>query len=351
MVLEIADILFFGRAVLKTALLALPAVAAELPEHRITNIFEPLATPAESEKNIALLVIAITGAVFVGVAGLIAYTIWRFRQPSHEPHSEEPPQVYGSNQIEVAWTVVPILIAFVLIGVSARVIAAVENASPPQAALKVTVIGHQWWWEVLYPDYGIVTANEIHMPATADHKNATYLQLQSADVIHSFWLPQLSGKTDLIPNRTNYMWIDPHSPGIYLGNCAEYCGTQHANMLLTVVGEDPKDFKQWTIEQQKRAVDDPQGSEGKAVFESLACVNCHNISGSGQASAGAKFGPDLTHLMSRKTLGTGVIKNTPDNLRAWVNDPQIIKPGCLMPSMRLTPEELTKVVNYLETLR
>jgi cytochrome c oxidase subunit II len=143
---------------------------------------------------------------------------------------------------------VPILIVFVLIGVSARVIAAVENASPPAAVLKVTVIGHQWWWEVLYPDYGIVTANEIHVPATADGKNATYLQLQSADVIHSFWLPQLSGKTDLIPNRTNFMWIDPREPGIYVGNCAEYCGTQHANMLLRVVGEDPKAFKEWTID-------------------------------------------------------------------------------------------------------
>ena len=340
-----------SRTLLSVVLFAFRSTAANLPEHRITNIFDPLATPAESEKSIALLVFAITGVIFVGVAGLIAYTIWRFRQPTHEPHSEEPPQVYGSNQIEVAWTVVPILIVFVLIGVSARVIAAVENASPPQAALKVTVIGHQWWWEVLYPDYGIVTANEIHMPATNDHKNATYLQLQSADVIHSFWLPQLSGKTDLIPNRTNFMWIDPHQPGLYVGNCAEYCGTQHANMLLTVVGEDPKAFKQWTIEQQKRAIDNPQVAEGKVEFESLACVNCHNILGSGKASSGSKFGPDLTHLMSRQTLGSGVIKNTPDNLRAWVNDPQVAKPGCLMPSMKLTPDELTKVVDYLETLR
>jgi cytochrome c oxidase subunit 2 len=336
---------------LLSALLALPAMAADLPEHRITNIFKPLATPAESEKNIAMLVFVITGIIFVGVAGLIAYTIWRFRQPSRAHQSEEPPQVYGSNQIEVAWTVLPILIVFVLIGVSARVIAAVENASPPQAALKVTIIGHQWWWEVLYPDYDIVTANEIHVPATSDGKNATYLQLQSADVIHSFWLPQLAGKTDLIPNRTNFTWIDPREPGVYLGNCAEYCGTQHANMLLRVVGEDPKAFKQWTIGQQKRAVDDPGVSGGRAVFASLACVNCHNVSGLGEASAGSKFGPDLTHLMSRQTLGSGVVTNTPGNLRAWVNDPQLTKPGCLMPSMKLTPDELTKVVKYLETLK
>jgi len=325
--------------------------AAALPEHNVTNIFQPLATPAESEYNIAKLVFAITGVIFLGVAGLIAYTIWRFRQPSHAASSDEPPQVYGSNQIEVAWTVLPILIVFVLIGVSARVIAAVENASPPQAALKLTVIGHQWWWEVLYPDYGIVAANEIHMPASHDGKNATYLQLQSADVVHSFWVPQLSGKTDLIPNRTNFMWVDPREPGIYVGNCAEYCGTQHANMLLRVVAEEPAAFKQWTIGQQKRAVDDPRVSDGHAEFESLACVNCHNISGLGKASAGSKFGPDLTHLMSRQTLGSGVLKNTPENLRAWVNDPQIAKPGCLMPSMKLTPDELTKIVDFLETLK
>jgi len=333
------------------SLLAMQAAAADVPEQHVTNIFKPLATPAESEYHIALFVFAITGFIFVGVAGLLFYTIWRFRRPAGSIEQQEPPQVYGSNQIEVAWTVLPILVVFVLIGVSARVIAAVENASPPQAALKVTVIGHQWWWEVLYPDYGIVGANEIHMPASGDGKNATYLQLQSADVIHSFWVPQLSGKTDLIPNRTNFMWVDPRKPGLYVGNCAEYCGTQHANMLLRVVAEEPAAFKQWTLGQQKRAVDDPSASGGRYVFESLACVNCHNISGLGKASAGSKFGPDLTHLASRQTLGSGVLKNTPENLRAWVNDPQVAKPGCLMPSMKLTPDELTKMVDFLETLK
>jgi cytochrome c oxidase subunit 2 len=337
--------LFFAAAA------ALQAFAADLPERRIANIFKPLATPAQSEYDIAMLVFAITGIIFVGVAGLIAYTIWRFRRPEDTAEHQEPPQVYGSNQIEVAWTVLPILIVFVLIGVSARVIAAVENASPPQAALKVTVIGHQWWWEVLYPDYNIVSANEVHMPATRDGRNATYLQLQSADVIHSFWIPQLSGKTDLIPNRTNFMWMDPKEPGVYFGNCAEYCGTQHANMMLRVVAEDPAAFKQWTLRQQSRVVDDASVNGGRQEFESLACINCHNINGLGQASAGSKFGPDLTHLASRQTLGAGVLKNTPENLRRWVNDPQVDKPGCLMPSMKLTPDELTKIVNYLETLR
>ncbi len=240
-----------------------------LPEHRIADIFKPLATPADEEHGIALLTLAITGAIFVVVAGLIVYTMVRFRRRPGDHSLHEPPQVYGSNQIEAAWTVIPILIVFVLIGVSARVIAAIQNQSPPRSMLKVKLIGHQWWWEVQYPDYGFTTANEIHVPATPDGKRATYLQLTSMDVIHSFWVPQLSGKTDLIPNRVNYMWIDPREPGIYLGNCAEYCGTQHANMLLRVIAQQPADFQTWASDQQKAAEDDPQASEAKAVFGSL----------------------------------------------------------------------------------
>jgi cytochrome c oxidase subunit 2 len=320
----------------------------DLPEHRIANIFKPLATPAQSEYTIAILVLAITAGIFVVVAGLIVYTIWRFRRKPGDDSQQEPPQIYGSNQIEVAWTVIPILIAFVLIGVSARVIAGVENASPPPAALKVTVVGHQWWWEVRYPDYGIVTANEIHVPASRDGKTATYLQLESMDVIHSFWVPQLAGKTDLIPNRTNYTWIDPREPGTYFGNCAEYCGTQHANMLLRVVAQAPGDFKQWAAEQQKEAANDTQVSEAKAEFQSLSCVSCHTVKGT---AAAGKFGPDLTHLMSRQTLGAGVITNTPEHLRAWVDNPQAPKPGCLMPGLKLTDQELSQVVSYLQSLK
>jgi cytochrome c oxidase subunit II len=315
----------------------LQTLDTSLPEHRVTNIFRPLATPAQSEYHIALLVLAITAAIFVVVAALIVYTIWRFRRKPEDNTKQEPPQVYGSNQIEVAWTVIPILIVFVLIGVSARVIAGVQNASPPPGMLKVTLIGHQWWWEVRYPDYGIVTANEIHVPAAS----ATYLDLQSADVIHSFWVPQLAGKTDLIPNRNNYAWIDPREPGIYWGNCAEFCGTQHANMLLRVVAQEPRDFKQWATEQQKAAA-------GNAMFQSLSCVSCHAVKGT---AAAGRVGPDLTHLMSRQTLAAGVIANTPENLREWVKDPQTAKPGCLMPSLQLTDEQLGQVVSYLQTLK
>ncbi len=357
-----------------TKLLALlmlfQAPATKLPEFRISDMFKPLASPAQSEKDVAMLTFAITGAIYVVVASLICYAIFRFRRKQGDDMHQEPAQVYGSNQIEVAWTVIPILIVFVLVGVSARVIAGVQNASPPKDTLHVTVVGHQWWWEVQYPDYGIRTANEIHVPVGAEGKVATYLQLESADVIHSFWLPQLSGKTDVIPNRTNYMWIDPHKAGVYFGNCAEYCGTQHANMLLRVVAQEPADFKQWTIEQQRKQPQLPnavpaggqlqtaslqsnvnqqsQATRNEAAFESLSCVNCHTVQGT---VADGKFGPDLTHLMSRSTIGSNAIELTHDNLRKWVDDPQDLKPGCLMQSLKLTNRELDQVVAYLETLR
>lgn len=325
----------------------LQAQTGGLPVHSVSDIFKPLATPGQAEKDIALLTAAITLGIFIVTGGLIVYTIWRYRRRPGDDSTQEPPQVYGSNQIEVAWTVIPILIVFVLIGVSVRVIAAVENASPSASTVKLRLVGHQWWWTVDYPQFGIITANEIHVPVSPDGKLVTQIQLESLDVAHSFWVPQLAGKTDLIPNRINYSWIDPREPGVYLGNCAEYCGTQHANMLLRVIAEPLDQFHRWADEQKRSAVDDPKVAQGKQTFLSLSCVNCHAIKGT--PSTGT-FGPDLTHLMSRQTIGAGVVPLTHENLRAWVDDPQEVKPGCLMPSMKLTDPELDQVVAYLETL-
>jgi cytochrome c oxidase subunit 2 len=175
-----------------------------------------------------------------------------------------------------------------------------------------------------------------------------FLKLESADVAHSFWVPQLSGKTDLIPNHPNSMWIDPKQEGTFLGNCAEYCGTQHANMLLRVIVQSPADFARWTASEKQSAVINARIEPGRTRFLSLSCVNCHTVSGT---SAIGTFGPDLSHLMSRDTLGAGVIPNTVENLRAWVKDPQVIKPGNLMPNMQLNPQELDEVVSYLSSLK
>ena len=313
-----------------------------------TNIFVPFSTPAHAIYQNASLVLTICAAIFLVVGGLLAYSIFRFRRrPEHE--NLEPPQVYGSNQIELAWTVIPILIVFVLILATTRTIYDVQSALPPPDSVNATVVGHQWWWEIRYPDLGIVTANELHVPVTESGKRRpTFIRLESADVAHSFWVPQLAGKIDLIPNRRNLVWIEPTEPGTYVGNCAEYCGLQHARMLLRVIAHTPDDFQKWVAAQKQPPVDNPQLRAGRDAFFSTSCVNCHAIKGT---KAKGQFGPDLTHLMSRETLGAGVIANTVENLQAWVRDPQHAKPGALMPNMQLTDGELNQMVAYLSSLK
>ena len=316
--------------------------------HSIANIFRPQATPADSVYNVSMLMLAICAAIFVVVGGLLTFTIVRFRRRKADD-PREPAQVYGSNRIEIAWTVIPVLIVLLLGMATARAVVEVQNKRIAADALPVTVIGHQWWWEFRYPKLGIVTANELHVPlSTAAKPATTALRLESADVAHSFWVPQLAGKTDVIPGITNTMWIDPRQEGIFLGNCAEYCGMQHANMLLRVVVETPADFEKWTAGQKLDAVSDPQLGSARARFLSLSCVNCHTVSGT---AATGTFGPDLSHLMSRQTLGSGVVPNTLENLRAWVKDPQAIKQGNLMPNMQLNSRELDEIVHYLSSLK
>ena len=314
----------------------------------VTNIFQPLSQPAQEIKETSMLVLLICAVIFAVVAGLLVYSLIRFRHRKGDEASE-PPQVYGSNQIELAWTVLPVLIVFVLILVTSRTIANIQNRKSPPGAVQATVVGHQWWWEIRYPELGIVTANELHVPAsTADKRQPAFLKLQSADVAHSFWVPQLAGKTDLIPNRENMMWIEPTRPGTYPGNCAEYCGTQHARMLIRVVVDSPDEFDRWAKAQQQSASVATNAGEGRTAFFANSCVNCHTVRG---MSAEGKFGPDLTHLMSRETLGAGAVRNTPDNLRLWVRDPQKFKVGCLMPNMQLTEQEVDQITAYLQTLK
>ena len=210
--------------------------ANPLSDNPIPNIFEPHSTPAESIYHLSFFVLAITGAIFLVVFSLLTYAIVKFRSRAGNV-AGEPAQVYGSTQIELAWTVIPILIVVVLFMATARVIHAVQDAPRPATAVDVTAIGHQFWWEFRYPELGIVTANELHIPVSSPGQpTPTFLKLLSADTDHSFWVPQLAGKTDLIPNRVNEMWVDPHRTGIYLGQCAQYCGTQHAKMLLAGFG-------------------------------------------------------------------------------------------------------------------
>ncbi len=322
--------------------------ASEPGANAIPSIFEPRSTPADSIRHLSYFVLSITGLIFLVVFTLLTYVIVKFGHKSGDSGSE-PAQVYGSTQIELAWTVIPVLIVVILFAATARVIHAIQDAPKPTTALEVTVIGHQFWWEFRYPALGIVTANELHIPASDPAQpRPTFLTLLSADTDHSFWIPQLAGKTDLIPNRVNQTWMDPRQPGLYLGQCAQYCGTQHAKMLLRVSVDSPEDFDTWVRAQNQPANQDENEAAGKHVFESTSCVNCHAVGGT---NGTGRFGPDLTHLMSRRTIAAGAAENTPENLRLWIQNPDAIKPGCLMPSMKLSDAELDAVVRYLETLR
>jgi cytochrome c oxidase subunit 2 len=313
-----------------------------------TNIFAPASTPAKSIADLSVFVLVITGIIFFVVFALLVYSVVKFRGRAVDA-DREPAQVYGSTQIELAWTIIPILIVVVLFLATARVIHAIEDAPEPAGAVQVTAIGHQYWWEFRYPRLGIVTANELHIPVSdPDHPTPTFLQLLSADTDHSFWVPEIAGKTDLIPNHPNRMWMDPQRTGVFLGQCAQYCGTQHAKMLLRISVDGPEDFAAWVRAQQQRlAVVDAGAMAGRRVFESNACMNCHAVAGT---PADGRFGPDLTHLMSRTTIAAGAAQNTRQNLRLWIQNPSAIKPGSLMPAMKLSDADLNAVVSYMETL-
>jgi cytochrome c oxidase subunit 2 len=313
-----------------------------------TSIFSPASTPSQSIFSLSMFVLAITGGIFVVVGGLIFYAAIRFRQRPDDDGSE-PPQIFGSNQIELSWTIIPVLIVVVLFLATARMIFAIQDAPKPPTALEVTVIGHQFWWEFRYPTLHITTANELHIPVSSvDTPRPTFLKLTSADVIHSFWVPRLAGKTDLVPNRINELWLDAHDAGMYEGQCAQFCGVEHAKMLLRVYVDTPEQFAAWVKQQHQPGPQDAAVAMGRQQFESQACVNCHTVAGT---SAHGQFGPDLTHLASRKTIASGAAENTTENLERWIADPDLIKQGSLMPSMHLTPDQVQEVTAYLNTLR
>jgi cytochrome c oxidase subunit II len=313
-----------------------------------TSIFTPASTPAAEIMQLAMLCIAVAAAIFACVGALLAYAVLRFRRRPGDDGTE-PPQVYGSHQVEIAWTVTPILIVVVLFLASTRVIRRVQDADPPDRSMQVVAVGHQFWWEYRYPKLGIVTANELHVPVSDPHRpTPTFITLLSADTDHSFWIPRLAGKTDLIPNRVNNTWIDPHETGLFLGQCAQYCGTQHAKMLLRVYVDSKENFDAWARQQQQPARNQPDVADGRRVFERTSCVNCHAVSGT---DAAGQFGPDLTHLMSRDTIASGIVPNNVVNLRAWIQDPEALKPGSRMPAMKLSDQDLDSLTAYLATLR
>ncbi len=314
----------------------------------LPNIFDPHGPAARMIHDLSWLVLGICGGLFVVVEGMIFYGVIFYRRKKNDKNVADPRQVYGSNPVEIAWTIIPLLIVFVLTLTTVRTIRAIELTEAPEGALQVVVLGPQWWWDFrfIYPSIPggeVVVANELHVPIN----RPVWLRLESADVIHSWWVPALAGKMDVIPNHTNHTWFTAETEGLYLGQCAEYCGNQHAGMLLRVIASKPADFDAWLQTQAAPAVNDMTVAMGRDIFQEYACSNCHTIKG----VSDGQFAPDLTHLMSRQTIASGVAPLDPTTLRAWIENPQALKPGCNMPSLQLDTQELNAVTAYLLTLR
>jgi cytochrome c oxidase subunit 2 len=277
-------------------------------------------------------------AVLAVVLGLMVAAIVRRDRRGVEVDRATPR--WGDPFIVIAGVAVPAVILIAVFVVSLRDMNAISEQG--DATLTVEVIGHVWWWEVRYPD-GAVTANEIHIPTG----ETVRFRLTSDDVIHSFWVPELAPKIDMIPGRTTILDVRTDVPGSYRGQCAEFCGLQHANMAFHVIAEPRDEFDAWLQNEAQPAQADAATATGLDVFLGSSCVGCHTIRGT---DAMATLGPDLTHMASRLTLAAGTIPNTRANLARWIVDPQSIKPGNVMPPTELSDEDLDALVDYLETL-
>lgn len=309
------------------------------------NILTGAGPVASTQARLGWWLMIVSAVVVIVVAVLVLIAALRRRQTMTDAVVRSGS---GMRWVIVGGMIVPVVLLVITFGLTL----ATENATaaPPSApAITVQIIGHRWWWEVKYvgdPAHTVVTANEIHVPVGKPVR----VELSSADVIHSFWIPQLAGKTDVIPGQRNVAWIQADSAGTYRGACTEYCGLQHANMAAFVVAESPAKFAEWMKSQQNGAATpaDPDAAAGLAVFQKSACAACHAIRGS---DALGHVGPDLTHLASRATLAGGALENSRGNLAGWIANSQAIKPGNDMPTMTLSPRDLQALVSYLETLK
>jgi cytochrome c oxidase subunit II len=300
--------------------------------------FDPVTRQAVEITNLFNAELVVSALLLALVLSWLVLSLVRFR--ARPGDNTEPPQVHGNPRLELAWTIAPAMalgIVFIVVVLTMRSVEAV-----PSGAQQVRVVGHQWWWEFQYPGLGVVTANELHVPVDTPLQ----VNLESVDVIHSFWVPRFGMMRDAVPGRTNQMSIFVQRAGIFEGSCTQYCGRQHAWMRIRIVAEPREQFDAWAAQQAGPAT--LAGAPGQQLFVQNTCVNCHTIRG----VSAANVGPDLTHLGSRATLGAGVIDNTPDNLHRWIRDASSIKPGVLMPAFAdLSEAELNALVDYLEGLR
>ena len=312
------------------------ACASDAPQDYINGQNGPVARRADELWDITF---AIAVAIFFIVELLLVFTIVRFRAKP----GREAKQFHGNTKVEVILTVIP---ALILAGLAVPTVQTIfDLSSRPDGALDVKVTARQFWWEYEYKDAGVITANELHIPVDTP----VYLTLQGEDVIHSFWVPKLAGKQDVVPGRTNQLTIQADDPGEYEGQCTEYCGLSHANMKLRVIAHPEDEFEQWLSEQSQPASSptDSAAAEGEELFLEGQCINCHAIGGT---DAQSRVGPDLTHFASRTTFAGAMFENNTENLRAWLDDPPAVKPGAKMPDYGLSSEEIDALIAYLQSL-
>jgi cytochrome c oxidase subunit 2 len=298
------------------------------------SIFNPNSSATSAIAGLFWFFVIVAGLIFVGVEAALFFAIVKFR----DRPGATPSDFHGSVRIEALWTAVPALILAVVFVLTIRTMAV--TAPPAGDPLDVNVTGHQWWWEFDYPQEKIVTANELHVPVG----ETVVLHLTSADVIHSFWVPELVYKRDANPGFTNTTAFTPTTPGVFQGACSELCGVQHAGMRITVVVQSPADYAAW-VKQQQTPPPAPTGlaAQGLQVYQSQPCANCH--------AANVAAGPDLSHVGSRMTLAAGILPNTPQDMSRWLANPQAVKPGTQMPNFHLTPQQVQALTAYLESLK
>jgi cytochrome c oxidase subunit 2 len=288
----------------------------------------------------------VAGVLWVLISAALLWAVFRRRAPG-EPADDAAQEPAARNAVTLALAATAAILFVFLF--SSYATGRAMTGHPKGDPLQIRVTGHQWWWEIQYrdsmPQHVFTTANEIHVPVG----KPVVLELVSGDVIHSFWVPSLAGKLDLIPGQENSLWLRADSAGLYRGQCAEFCGYQHAKMAFQVIADPPDRFAQWLIQQRDTAATptDSVALRGQQVFLSNQCVMCHTISGT---PAGSRIGPDLTHFASRRTIAAGSMANTRGNVSAWIADPQAVKPGSRMPATGLSPQDLAAVAAYLETL-
>jgi len=309
--------------------------------HFLNSVFHYESPQAGAISDLFILVLMVCLVILIIVTAMVVLGLIRFRA---KPGDADPPPSHGNWKLETAWTVIPLIVLIWLLTLTAR---GMKDSDPPiDQKSDILVTSHQWWWEARYLNGGLTTANEIHIPVGVKQ----LLTLESADVIHDFWVPRLAPKMDIVPGHPNRLWLEADKPGVYLGTCSEFCGAQHAQMHLLIIAESASEFAAWENQQEKPTTSVPAGAaqKGSQLFQQLTCVNCHTVTGT---PAKGQAAPDLTHFASRQTFGAVILANNPENLSRWLKNPQDIKPAVLMPNLKLTDTQVSDLTAYLEALR